>query len=242
MGELENLRKPSEANISFENEIAARMAKTVGQFPIDFITPMAAVAGTVADYILAALCQGRELKRASVNNGGDIAFYLNEGAAYKTAICGCSQHDVLAHIDINSNAPIRGIATSGWDGRSHSLGIADSVTVLAKSASMADAAATLIANAVDLPNNDKIKREPARNLSPDSDLEEKLVTTAVGSLNSNDIDLALNKGESYAAKLIDEGLVKCAFITLQNEFRTVGETQTLPDLEYNRPQKEQHYA
>ena len=44
-----------------------------------------------------------------------------------------------------TGSPVRGVATSGWRGRSHSLGIADSVTVLAATAAMADAAATVIA-------------------------------------------------------------------------------------------------
>ena len=40
----------------------------------DFITPMVAVAGSVADYILDAM--GGGLDRAIVNNGGDIALHL----------------------------------------------------------------------------------------------------------------------------------------------------------------------
>ena len=51
---------------------------------------------------------------------------------------------------------MRGIATSGWRGRSFSLGIADAVTVLAATAAEADAAATVIANAVDLPGHPAI--------------------------------------------------------------------------------------
>ena len=66
--------------------------------------------------------------------------------------------------------PARGIATSGRHGRSFSLGIADAVTVLARTASQADAAATVIANAVDLPGHPAIVRCPAQDLQPDSDL------------------------------------------------------------------------
>ncbi|WP_204349766.1 hypothetical protein, partial [Klebsiella pneumoniae] len=76
---------------------------------------------------------------------------------------------------------IGGIATSGAQGRSFSLGIADSVTVLARDAASADAAATLIANAVDL-DHPAIRRRPARNLDPDSDLGDRLVTVGVGDL------------------------------------------------------------
>ena len=76
----------------------------------------------------------------------------------------------------------RGIATSGRHGRSFSLGIADAVTVLAKTASQADAAATIIANAVDLPGHPGIVRLPANELQPDSDLGARLVTRGVGAL------------------------------------------------------------
>ena len=79
-----------------------------------------------------------------------------------------------------SRDPVRGIATSGWRGRSFSLGIADAVTVLAATAAKADAAATIIANAVDLPNHAAITRVPAREIAPDNDLGERLVTRAVG--------------------------------------------------------------
>jgi uncharacterized protein len=73
-------------------------------------------------------------------------------------------------IEITRDMPVRGIATSGRHGRSLSLGIADSVTVLAATAAAADAAATLIANAVDLPGHAAVRRAPACSLDPDSDL------------------------------------------------------------------------
>ena len=77
---------------------------------------------------------------------------------------------------------MRGVATSGWRGRSFSLGIADAVTVFAGTAAVADAAATLIANAVDLPGHPAFARAPARRCDPQSDLGERLVTVDVGPL------------------------------------------------------------
>ena len=61
------------------------------------------------------------------------------------------------------------------------MGIADSVTVLARTGAVADAAATLIANAVDV-DDPAIRREPAAELAPDSDLGDRLVTVEVGPL------------------------------------------------------------
>ena len=58
------------------------------------------------------------------------------------------------------------------------------VTVLADTAACADVAATLIANAVDLPGHGAITRAPARTLFPDSDLGAIPVTTDVGALSA----------------------------------------------------------
>ena len=85
-------------------------------------------------------------------------------------------------VAIEAADQVRGIATSGRHGRSLSFGIANSVTVLAKSAAMADTAATLIANAVDLPGHPAVERRPASSLRDDSDLGERLVVTGVGDL------------------------------------------------------------
>ena len=89
---------------------------------------------------------------------------------------------------VHADDPVRGIATSGRHGRSFSLGIADAVTVLAKTAAQADAAATVIANAVDLPGHPAILRRPACELQPDSDLGDRLVTRDVGALSEQEIE------------------------------------------------------
>ncbi|MBC7476617.1 MAG: UPF0280 family protein, partial [Pseudorhodobacter sp.] len=128
-------------NAALNGPIARKMAAAVAPFRPQFITPMAAVAGAVAETILAEMT-GPGIQRAYVNNGGDIALHLGPGETL-TAALGTSADRVT----LRDTHPARGIATSGWGGRSHSLGIADSVTVLAKTAAMADAAATMIANA-----------------------------------------------------------------------------------------------
>src|ERR1700730_3882110 len=48
-----------------------------------FITPMAAVAGAVAEEILESMTAATTLHRAYVNNGGDIAIHLKESQSYK---------------------------------------------------------------------------------------------------------------------------------------------------------------
>jgi len=118
----------------------------------------------------------------------------------------------------------RGVATSGCRGRSFSLGIADAVTVLAKTAAQADAAATVIANAVDLPGHPGIVRLPANQLQPDSDLGARLVTRSVGALGEGEIDDALNAGVNRAQQLLAEGLIEGAALRLLGETALVGST------------------
>jgi ApbE superfamily uncharacterized protein (UPF0280 family) len=113
--------------------------------------------------------------------------------------------------------PSRGLATSGRHGRSFSLGIADAVTVLARTASQADAAATIIANAVDLSGHPAIIRCPAKELQPDSDLGSRLVTRDVGELSAREIDDALESGAACARKLLAAGLIDGAALRLRGE-------------------------
>ena len=127
---------------------------------------------------------------------------------------------------IDAADPARGIATSGRHGRSFSLGIADAVTVLARTASRADAAATIIANAVDLPGHPAIVRCPANELQPDSDLGARLVTRDVGALGESEIDDAIRAGVSRAQQLLAAGLIEGAALRLLGETAVVGATGT----------------
>ncbi|MEP9386825.1 UPF0280 family protein [Mesorhizobium sp. KR9-304] len=188
----------------------------------NFITPMAAVAGAVADEILAAMLAGRRLEKAYVNNGGDSALHLGAGQSMRLAVAGAGK-GFGDRILIHAEDGVRGVATSGWRGRSFSLGIADAVTVLARSGTEADAAATIIANAVDLPGHPAIRREPARALAPDSDLGDRLVTTGVGALTAREVGEALDSGLAEADKLQRRGLIEGAALFLNGEVRVCGD-------------------
>jgi len=118
-------------------------------------------------------------------------------------------------VEISEESPVRGIATSGWRGRSFSLGIADAVTVLAESAAAADAAATVIANAVDLKSHPAVHRVPAREIAPDSDLLDLLVTRHVGTLSVQEIMVALDSGLKVAQELRAGRLIHSAALCLQ---------------------------
>jgi ApbE superfamily uncharacterized protein (UPF0280 family) len=187
-----------------------------------FITPMAAVAGAVAETILESMLGAASLDRAYVNNGGDIALHLADRQSYKIGMVerpDCPS--LFGSLEISSADPVRGIATSGWRGRSFSLGIADAVTVLADSASSADAAATVIANAVNLPAHPGIMRVPAREISPDSDLGDLRVTRGVESLSDSEIFAALDSGFRVAETLRARGLIHSSAFCLQSHTRVV---------------------
>jgi uncharacterized protein len=199
-----------------QGPVARRMHAAVAPFAADhFITPMAAVAGAVAEEILGAMLHRAQLERAYVNNGGDIALHLVDGEHFTVGLA--DRPDVpglMRTMIIQADDPSRGVATSGRHGRSFSLGIADAVTVLARTASQADAAATIIANAVDLPGHPAIVRCPANELQPDSDLGARLVTRDVGELCDGEIDNALESGAACARKWLAAGLIDGAALRL----------------------------
>lgn len=208
--ELPALRRPAAVTQRFfAGPTARRMSAAVSPLAERFITPMAAVAGSVADEMLAAMVSGRKLERAYVNNGGDSALHLAPGQSMRLAIAGTG-HGFADRIVVRAEDGVRGIATSGWRGRSFSLGIADAVTVLASSGAAADAAATLIANAVDLPGHPAVSRQPAFELAPDSDLGGRLVTVGVGMVSPQEIAEALQAGLIVAEDYRRRGLITAA--------------------------------
>jgi ApbE superfamily uncharacterized protein (UPF0280 family) len=218
--ELPMLRQAADpARCLLQGTVARRMHGAVAPFAADhLITPMAAVAGSVAEEVLGAMLGAAQLERAYVNNGGDIALHLADGAQFTVGLMDRpDDHGLMQTMVIRADDPSRGVATSGRHGRSFSLGIADAVTVLARTASQADAAATIIANAVDLPGHPAIVRCPAQDLQPDSDLGARLVTQDVGELSDVEIEDALEAGADKARKLLAAGLIDGAALRLHGE-------------------------
>ena len=203
---------------------ARRMHAAVEPFAAEmFITPMAAVAGAVAEEVLSAMTAAAPLARAYVNDGGDIALHLERGERFAIGMVDRpDQPSLFGTATLRAEDPVRGIATSGWRGRSFSLGIADAVTVLADTAARADAAATAIANAVDLPEHPGIRRVPANMLQPDSDLGSRRVTRAVPQLTPAEIGAALERGGAFAEGVRVRGLIRAAALHLQGRTSLVG--------------------
>ena len=231
VAELALLRRCAEPHAAPAGMVAARMHAAVLPFRPRFVTPMAAVAGAVADEILGCL-RAPGIARACVNNGGDIALYLAPGSpGYAIGVAldrrGALQSrepavSMPAALRVAADAPWRGVATSGWRGRSLSLGIADSVTVLAADGARADAAATMIANAVDV-DAPGIVRAPAWSLRDDSDLGAIPATVDVPPLPDDAVRRALDAGEAEARRCVARGLSGGALIALQGRWRAVGD-------------------
>jgi ApbE superfamily uncharacterized protein (UPF0280 family) len=238
VGELPALRKPMSERPRVEGAVARRMVAACRAHR-EFITPMAAVAGAVADEILEAMCEAAPLDKAFVNDGGDIAVHLTEGETLAVGLAAdFSRGPVPAlngRVTLRHRDGIGGIATSGRQGRSFSLGLADSVTVLARNAAAADAAATLIANAVDLPGHPGIERAPATDLDPDSDLGSRLVTIAVPALSDDEIAAALEAGLRRATAMRAAGLIRSAALILQGRSVVLEDTHLLEETREIRP-------
>jgi ApbE superfamily uncharacterized protein (UPF0280 family) len=226
VAELPLLRQPVQAGpCPVRGVVARRMWQACAALPTDFITPMAAVAGAVAQEILVPYTQAG-VRRAFVNNGGDIALHLAPGTQWRVGLVAdiAKRRSALdGGFVIDSQDPVRGVATSGWRGRSHSLGIADAVTVLAATAAQADAAATVIANAVNPTQRDEdlgIERAPACRLKDDSDLGERLVTVQVPSLPPGVVAEALRRGTRIAEQLREASLIHAAVLSCQGQTLT----------------------
>ncbi|WP_414650868.1 UPF0280 family protein [Eoetvoesiella sp.] len=228
VAELAQLRQPVRGANTLQGPVARRMYEACGPHSAQFITPMAAVAGAVADEIIAFFRNEAGVERAYVNNGGDIALHLSAGQSYKVGLFtdlarfdGSDELQLDGGFVIDAALPVRGIATSGWRGRSFSLGIADSVTVLASNAATADAAATIVANAVNS-DHPAVRRAPASSLKDDTDLGDLPVTVDVGDLPYNEVRAALEKGAARAGALLREGVIHGAVLALRGAMTVVG--------------------
>ncbi len=226
--ELPLLRSLVQGTCPVQGTIARRMWLACKPYQHSFITPMAAVAGSVAQELV-QFYQADGIQRAWINNGGDIALHLAANQAVRVGLyANLKKFDfqqvqrgiaVDGQFEICSESVVRGVATSGWRGRSFSLGIADSVTVLARSAAEADAAATVIGNAVNI-EDARIVRRPACDIKDDSDLGCRLVTVDVPPLAPRLVQQALASGLACALTLRAQGLICSAVLVCQNHHMT----------------------
>lgn len=179
------------------------------------VTPLIAVAGSVADLVADAIFADEAVTLVTVNNGGDIAVRMRAAAAVTIGIRPNAGSDGMSHrMKLDAACHIGGVATSGFGGRSFTLGIASAAVAAAASASLADVAATLIGNAVDTEGAPVVRR-PARELDADTDIPDLLVTTRVGALSDRQVEAALANGIGKARRFQDRGLIAGALVALR---------------------------
>ena len=216
--ELSKLREKTKDSTKFNSQIAKKMNDSTKIFLPRFITPLASVAGAISETLLDEILSKFDLEKIYINNGGDAAIFLKKKQKLKFLVA--STNSFL--ITLEGDNCKYGIATSGWKGRSFSMGIADSVTTIAKSSAIADAAATVIANDTDIKNHKNIKKQEASKIDEYSDLKNKLVTTYVGELSLNDIQKSLKKGVITAKKLIKKNIILTALLNIKENYVYVG--------------------
>lgn len=202
-------------------EVLKRMLAAVQRTGDITLTPMAAVAGTIAD-LTADWLQARGATKAIVNNGGDIALRLACGQ--KTAVgvapaIGRRPTHKLVLADIRG---IGGVATSGLGGRSFTKGIATAAIVAADTAAIADACATSLGNATYV-GHPAVKLARAEQLDPNTDIWGHQVVTAVGLLPPPVVEAALMNGRSRATELYDQGIIAGAAVFVQQQLVMVPE-------------------
>jgi ApbE superfamily uncharacterized protein (UPF0280 family) len=180
-------------------------------------TPMAAVAGSIADAVADWLFN-KGMTRVIVNNGGDIAIRIAENETARVGIRIRVKSPIISHVvELSSLYPSWGVNTSGLGGRSLTWGIASAVTAFARTSSLADAAATSIANAC-FASDDSIVQVMARKVDPNTDIRETLVTIKTGKLKKSCISKALNRALNKAEQYVEKGIIQGTFIAVEDEF------------------------
>lgn len=182
------------------------------------LTPMAAVAGTIADGVASFLVR-RGMTKVIVNNGGDVAIRTGPGMSVNVGIRpALARYGIADILTLGDERPAWGVATSGLEGRSMTQGVASAATIIAGSASLADAAATSVANASYVEDESVIRR-PAEDLDEHTDIPGMLVTIQAGPFTEEKTDLALSRAMKKAEALLDKGLIFGAYIVVDGKVR-----------------------
>lgn len=202
---------------AIDDLLAKEMVRSVMSTGDKDLTPMAAVAGTIADAVADFLYE-RGMTKVIVNNGGDVSVRLRGGEPVRVGIRPVVREEACSHVvQLDSERSSWGIASSGLGGRSFTRGVASAVTIMAETASIADAAATAIANASFIEDEHVIQR-PAEEIDPDTDIPGIPVTVSVGPLSKEKKSRALSSAMEKTANLVRKQIILGAFVAVDGEF------------------------
>jgi len=194
--------------------LALKMVASIQAVGDEDLTPMAAVAGTIADAVADFLFE-RGMTRVLVDNGGDVAIRCCDGEPVTVGIRPNVESERIAQVMVlGPERTAWGIATSGLGGRSLTRGVLEAATVVAADASLADAAATAVANASYVEDS-AVVQAPAEAIDPHTDIAGLRVTAGVGPLPEEKKNQAVNQAIRRAEKLIDNNIVLGAFVACQ---------------------------
>jgi len=199
--------------------VVKKLILTARKFEDPTVTPLIGVAGATADEVADFIYNTGEVSKVVVNNGGDIAIRLREQETVKVGIKTDINEKGISHIvTVTVKSGIRGIATSGFGGRSFTRGIANAAVAIADDSISADVAATLIGNATEIESPCVVKTS-ARNLNPNTDIPHLYVTTSIGHLERWEIVQAIDQGIKRAKAFENKGLIIGAFVAVRDQYR-----------------------
>jgi len=217
-GHLEVARKPAplvEPNEAYPQVLNLMISK-VKVLRDEEYTPMAAVAGAFSDLVKQEVTE-KGGRTVIVNNGGDISLEIEEGRSIKAGIIRDLATGECSHtLEVTSFSGIKGIATSGFGGRSLTKGVASAVSTFSNSCALADVAATAIANATYV-DNSQVDRCKAEELDYHTDLTGQLVTNWVGELDEKAKEAALTRGFQRAQELYKESIINGVAIYVKDK-------------------------
>jgi len=199
-------------------EVAVKMINAVKRVDEKTLTPMAAVAGTVSEMVRDFI-RDEEADFIAVNNGGDIAVHNRKGREITIGIGDIRTGRATPYVLKINGLDDFGIATSGFGGRSLTLGLADLVTVIAESGAVADAAATFLCNRTNVVT-DRVQRKRASEVDPSTDIPDELVTVSIADLSHEETGQALDKGLTEAYRLKKDHVIYDAVFLLNKRMVT----------------------
>jgi len=194
--------------------LALKMISSVLTIGDEDLTPMAAVAGTIADEVADFLFE-LGMTKVVVDNGGDVAIRADREDPVTVGIRPDVNDRAVSYvIGLDPDLRSHGVATSGLGGRSLTRGIASAATVVARTASLADAAATAVANASFL-EDEQVLRRPAEEIDPYTDIAGLDITVKVGPLSEEMKNRAVSQSIRRAEDLVQRGVILGAFVAVQ---------------------------
>lgn len=212
---LEMLRRyPPQVELEQLTGAGETMARAVLRTGDPWLTPMAAVAGTVADAV-ADFLFAQVAEKVTANNGGDIALRLAPGQSLGLGVLyDLERGGVDRVVHLTAEKGVGGVATSGLGGRSLTTGIASGVTVFSRRCAQADALATLLADrsCIDSP---AVHTRLAGELDPDSDIADLPVVVSVEPLSREEKERALEQVLREAEEQYRRGNLLACIATVQ---------------------------